>query len=99
MSDSAVLHITLSHIAMGLRSLLSIELGPDIIYHLGRAVAIVNKRIANFRYETIAIKDKTIFTVSFLTHWEVRTFFASTFLVIVANTTTLLDQIWFCGWC
>jgi hypothetical protein len=91
MSDSATLHITLSHVAMGLRSLPNIDLDSDVIYHLGKTIAIVNKRMGNFQYEAIRIQDKTIFVVSLLTHWEVQTYFPSAFSIIIANTITLSD--------
>jgi hypothetical protein len=91
MSDSAMLHILLSHVATGLRSLQIIDLGVDAIYHYSKAIAIVNKRIANFHYEAIGTKNLTILVVSLLIHWEVRTFPPSAFLIIIANTITLLD--------
>lgn len=97
LSDSAMLHVTLAHIAMGSCNLPNIELGPDVIYYIGQAIAIVNKRISNFYYEPIMHKDKTIMTITILTHFDVRTLSAPILLVIIANTTMLLDQIWFRG--
>jgi hypothetical protein len=91
MSDSAMLHVLLSHVARGLRSLLNIDLGSDAIYHYSEAIAIVNKRIVNFHNEAIGIKNSTILVVSLLIHWEVRTFSHSAFLIIIANPITLLD--------
>jgi hypothetical protein len=83
-----MLHILLSHVATGLRSLQIIDLGVDAIYHYSKAIAIVNKRIANFHYEAIGTKNLTILVVSLLIHWEVRTFPPSAFLIIIANTIT-----------
>jgi hypothetical protein len=91
MSDSAMLHILLSHVAKGLRSLLNIDLGSDANYHYSKAIAIVNKRIANFHYEAIGIKNLTILVVSLLIHWEVRISPLFAFLIIIANAITLLD--------
>jgi hypothetical protein len=80
---------------MSLSKIRGTEIGSDAVYHLGRAMAIVNKNIANFYCDPIIRKDKTIIVVAMLTHFEVRTLFASTLLVIIANMITLLDQIWF----
>jgi hypothetical protein len=88
LSDSAMLHVTLAHVAMGLPSLPSIKLGPDVVYHLGQAISIVNKRIAIFHHEPITRKDKAIMAVTLLTHFEVGTLSACNFLVLVANITT-----------
>jgi hypothetical protein len=76
---------------MGLRSLTNIDLGPDVIYHFGKAIAKVNKRMANFQHEAIRIQDKTILAVSLLTHWEVQTYFPSA--SSVANYVIRLDLL------
>jgi hypothetical protein len=86
LSDATLLHMSLSHSAVGYCSLASMEFAPVANYHLGQTISIINKRIADFDHIPITHKDKTISTVGFLAHFEVRTYFISTFLVTIINT-------------
>ncbi len=67
MSDPARLHAALVHIAKTLRDQTNLELGPSITYHLFKAIAIINKRIASHKVVSI----DTIGAVTSLTGYEV----------------------------
>ncbi|KAE9372733.1 hypothetical protein N431DRAFT_409051 [Stipitochalara longipes BDJ] len=71
LSDPALLHISLAHVAKTLSSLASIDMNLNIAYHVGKAIAIVNKRIANSQDK--AITNETIGAVTSLTAFEFRT--------------------------
>jgi hypothetical protein len=86
--DSALLHITLAHISMSLCALSNTKLSPDAIFHVGQAIAIVNKRIAK-RYK--AISDDTIFAITVLTSLEVRTSPVSKFFNSLYDCILSLD--------
>jgi hypothetical protein len=92
--DSATLHIILAEVAMVLSRLSSIDLGYNVASHFSQAIAIANKRIANFHCEPITHKDCTIMVVHNLIQFEVRTLSVSTSFVSIANTTILLGQFW-----
>lgn len=55
---------------MSLGSLARTETGPTTLYHVGKAITMVNQRLANFTYETVT--DDTICAVTVLAHLEVR---------------------------
>ncbi|KAH6712475.1 hypothetical protein BKA61DRAFT_736866 [Leptodontidium sp. MPI-SDFR-AT-0119] len=69
-SDCAILHATLGHVAMTLCDLAGIKSNPDLVYHVGQAITLVNKRIANRSHK--AITKETIFAVACLTSLELR---------------------------
>jgi hypothetical protein len=69
-TDSALLHATLAHSALSLCNIARSRSSPDMAYHAGQAIRLVNKRIANSPQE--AVSDATMFAVGCLTHFEVR---------------------------
>jgi hypothetical protein len=72
LSDTPVCHLAVSHAAIGGYGILPSQNAADIMYLLGQALSIINKRIANFHNEPIAYQDKTLTVVTTLTHFEVR---------------------------
>jgi hypothetical protein len=70
LSDPALLHASLAHVAKTLSSLDNTEMSPNIIYHIGKAITMVNKRIASSRQNPVAIE--TIGAVTTITAFEVR---------------------------
>jgi hypothetical protein len=92
LSDPALLHASLAHVAAALDSLAGIDLSPNAVYHVGQAIVIVNKRLANSLHE--AVTNKTICAVAALFTFEVRVLTASTISFLIANTTMLLAQSW-----
>jgi hypothetical protein len=92
--DSALLHIALAHISTSLSNLTGTKLGPEAFYHIAQGIAIVNKRLANFRRKTVT--DNTICAITILTHLEVRAVscFYICFKCIMVKMTLLLAQIW-----
>ena len=74
LSDPAYLHAALVHIAKTLRDQTTLELGPSITYHLCKAIAMINKRIASRKVVSI----DTIGAVASLTGFEVRSFWLFT---------------------
>lgn len=70
MSDPAYLHAALVHIGKTLKEQTTLELGPSIIYHLCKAIAMINKRIASHKVVSI----DTIGAVTSLTGFEVGNF-------------------------
>jgi hypothetical protein len=71
-SNSALLHSCLGSLAITVSSLPNSQLGHEVAYHFGQAIAIINKSIGNFQYESATKKDKTICAVAVITHFEVR---------------------------
>jgi hypothetical protein len=88
LSDPALLHASLAHVAKTLSSVVRVEMNPNIIYHIGKAIAMVNKRIANSHEKPVSIH--TIGAVTAITAFEVRTPSASPLFVIRAKYSTLL---------
>jgi hypothetical protein len=68
-TDSAPLHAALALSALSLCSSARIDSSPEIGYHAGQAISLVNKRIANSSQETVS--DATMLAVGVLTHFEV----------------------------
>ncbi|KAE9378225.1 hypothetical protein N431DRAFT_175373 [Stipitochalara longipes BDJ] len=66
LSDPALLHAWLASIAKALCTLCGLDLHSDIDYHVGRAISIVNKRIANSNHTPIT--KETIMAVTYLTN-------------------------------
>jgi hypothetical protein len=69
-SDAAVMHATLANITKTSYNLVR-KSSPDIIYHVGQAITLVNKRIANCNQK--AITKETIIAVACLTYMGVST--------------------------
>lgn len=80
----------LAHVAMTLCDLSGIKSSPDLVYHVGQAITLVNKRIANRNHK--AITKETIFAVACLTGLEVCALSALTFLVMVANNHHIISS-------
>jgi hypothetical protein len=68
-------------VAKTLGGLSSIDLSSVIVYHLAKAIAIVNKRIATHK----TVTNETICAVTSLTAFEVHALSASACLPITAN--------------
>jgi hypothetical protein len=75
--------VSLAHVAKTLISSANIDLSLNIIYHIGKAIALVNGRMANSQDK--AVTNETIGAVTSLTAFEVRTYSASAFLVSWLN--------------
>jgi hypothetical protein len=75
---------------MTLCNLAGIKSSPDMIYHVGQAITLVNKRIANRNHK--AITKETIFAVACLTNLEVRALSALIFLVLIANNHHIISS-------
>ncbi|KAE9370118.1 hypothetical protein N431DRAFT_559389 [Stipitochalara longipes BDJ] len=71
MSDPAVLHAVLGHIAINLRMFSGAKSRSDSTYHLGQAISLLNKRILNCNREDIT--DATIFAVGSLANLQITT--------------------------
>jgi hypothetical protein len=70
LSDPALLHALLAHVAYSLNDLGKLDMSSSIIYHVSKAVAMVNKRIANSQHKTVSMN--TIGAVTPFTAFEVR---------------------------
>jgi hypothetical protein len=94
LSDPALLHASLAHVAKTLSSVVRFEMNPNIIYHVGKAIAMVNKRIANSHEKPVSID--TIGAVTAITAFEVPTPSASPLSVIRAKySVLLLAESWY----
>jgi hypothetical protein len=83
----------LAQVAIALSSLPSIDLSYNVAYHFGQAIAIANKRVANFHREPLTQRDGAIQIVYVLIQLEVRTLSVSASFISVANKIMSLD--WF----
>ncbi|KAN0090582.1 hypothetical protein V8E51_019161 [Hyaloscypha variabilis] len=70
--DTSWFHLACAHISITLSRIRCTAMKPEAIYHLGQAISIVNKRIANFHHESATEKDETIGCVLPLAFFEVR---------------------------
>jgi len=70
LSDPALLHASLAHVAYTLSDLRKIDMSSNIVYHVSKAIAMVNKRIANSRHKPVSMD--TIGAVTTFTAFEVR---------------------------
>ncbi|KAE9380996.1 hypothetical protein N431DRAFT_477794 [Stipitochalara longipes BDJ] len=70
LSDPALLHASLAHVAYSLNDLGNIDMSSSIKYHVSKAVAMVNKRIANSRHKAVSMD--TIGAVTTFTAFELK---------------------------
>jgi hypothetical protein len=85
LDDSATAHMMLAQVALALSSLSSIDLSYNVAYRFGQAIAIANKRVANFHREPITQRDGAIQIVHVLIQFEVRTLSVSDSFISIAN--------------
>jgi hypothetical protein len=69
-SDPATLHALLVHSALNLRGIQQLKQDPDILYHQGETIRLINDRLGDSGHKVAS--DATIFTVANMTHLEVR---------------------------
>lgn len=69
MTDPAALHALLVHSALNLRGVRQLKHDPDMLYHQGETIRLINDRLGDSGYKVAS--DATIFTVANMTHLEV----------------------------
>lgn len=82
-TDSAPLHAALALSALSLCNAARINSSHEMAYHAGRAISLVNKRIANSSQEVVS--DATMFAVGVLTAFEVHLPPSASVIGYVAN--------------
>lgn len=69
LSDAASLHALLVHSALNLRGIEQLKQDPDMLYHQGETIRLINDRLRDPEQQVAS--DATIFTVANMTHLEV----------------------------
>jgi len=97
LSDPASLHSVLVHSALNLCSMRQINPDPDMLYHQGETIRLINDRLGDPDHRVAT--DTTIFTVANMTHLEVCFLLYPAHCVSGSNfLCDFVDFIWNVEW-